>query len=168
MSDACRDPYQRCPNNVNVFHKTTHIVCKAGQVFSSQRGQTYSGKYAKAKAVKTIPKMKAKRIEQHVRYFLVRSDNAICLPGKTDCVKIGKEKKQVYVLKEYLCTLYKKYCAENPRKKINFSRFCNKRPTEIKLVKYAQRMVYLCFKYTNFALKLKAFHGLTILILTNL
>ena len=41
--------------------------------------------------------------------FLVRSDNAICLPGKKGCVKIGKEKKQVYVPKEYLCNLYNKY-----------------------------------------------------------
>ena len=124
--------------------------------FASQRGQTYRDKYAKAKAVKTIHRMKAKRREQHVRSFLVRSDNTICLPCKIDCVKIGKEKKQVYVLKEYLCNLYKKYCAEIHRKKISFSRFCNKKPKEIKLVKYAQRMVCLCFKHTNVALNLKA------------
>ena len=46
-----------------------------------------------------------KRRKQQVRYFLVRSDNAIYLPGKKECVKIRKEKKQVYVLKEYLCNL---------------------------------------------------------------
>ena len=50
--------------------------------------------------MKTIYRMKVKRREQHMRSFLVRSDNAICLPDKKDCVKIGKEKKQVYVFKE--------------------------------------------------------------------
>ena len=43
-----------------------------------------------------------------MKYFLTRSDNVTCLPGKKDCVKFGKEKKQVYILKEYMHDLYQK------------------------------------------------------------
>ena len=28
------DLYQRCPNDVNILHKTTHIICNAGQVWA--------------------------------------------------------------------------------------------------------------------------------------
>ncbi|KAI0225591.1 hypothetical protein LSAT2_023662, partial [Lamellibrachia satsuma] len=87
---------------------------------------------------------------------LFRSDNATCLPGKKDCVKVAKEKKQVYVLNKYLHNLYHQYSAENPTKKISLSLFCRSRPEEVKLVKYAQKLSCLCFKHTNFALKLKS------------
>ena len=62
----------------------------------------------------------------------------------------------MYVLKEYLHNLYHKYSAENPTKKISLSLFCRSRPKEVKLVKYAQKLSCLCFKHTNFVLKLKS------------
>ena len=78
--------------------------------FAYQRSRTYTGKYAKAKAVNTLRKRKAWSRVQYVKYLFTRSDNATCLLGKKDYAKVGKEKKQVYILKEYLHNLYQKYC----------------------------------------------------------
>ena len=91
--------------------------------------------------------MKAKKREQHVRSFLVRSNNArqerLCEDWKRKETGICPQGISVQSLQE------------NPREKISFNRFCNKRSKEIKFVKYAQGVVCLCFKHTNFALKLK-------------
>ena len=59
------------------------------------RGGTYRGTFSKAKAVATIHKRQAMLKKKHVQASLCRSDNATCLPGKKDCVKVAKEKKQV-------------------------------------------------------------------------
>lgn len=42
-----------------------------------------------------LHKREARMREQHVKYFLIKSDNATRPPGKKDCETVGKQKKQV-------------------------------------------------------------------------
>lgn len=112
----------------------------------------------KEKAQRAISKRKVKMGLQckAVASFMMRSDNSTCCPGKRDFVKVGKERKQKYILNDTLENLRMKYLQENPNKSISYATFCRMRPKNILTVRYLSRKVCLCQKHQNIALKLRA------------
>ena len=88
--------------------------------------------------------------------FLKREDNSKFQPGKADEKKINKtEKKQTYILTDYLSNLYNKFKSENPTLKISFTSFCRSRPKYILLTAFSSRSACLCTKHQNAVLSLK-------------
>lgn len=55
--------------------KQNKAFMKLGR-FASQRGRTYTSKYANARTLNMLHKRKARLREQHLKHFLIRSDNA--------------------------------------------------------------------------------------------
>ena len=107
-----------------------------------------------------VPKVVYKKI----RDFLEREDNSRQLPGKADTVRNEKRVKvQKYVLNDYLRNIYLKFKAESPEEKVSFATFCRARPKHVTLVNYAARVICLCTKHQNVALKLKCLkrYGIT-------
>ena len=121
--------------------------------FVADRLHTYRRKPSKSKA--RNPSKKIKR--QNIKKFLIRMDNATCLPGRKDALKVGKKKKQKYVLKSYMSDLWKKFRSEDPKlNNVSYSFFCKQRPANVRPVSYAKALTCLCQKHQNMSLKLQA------------
>lgn len=88
--------------------------------------------------------------------WLKRPDNSTCLPGKRDFKKVGRDRRQQHILKDYLRNLHQKFLAENPSSNVSLSFFCKCQPAEVRTIKHAKRLSCLCLKHTNFGLKVKA------------
>ena len=98
--------------------------------------------------------MESRRKRKIIEEFLKRVDNATCMPGKKDNLKVVREKRQMYVLKDYLHNLYTQFKSEHPTDTTSLAFFCKSRPKNIRLVLFAERLVCLCLKHQNFGLKL--------------
>ena len=88
--------------------------------------------------------------------FLMREDNATCLPGKRDAMKVGTQKLQKYKLLDHIHTLYKKYKIEFPKRKISLATFKKARTKNILPVKFNSRHMCLCTHHQNFKLMMLA------------
>lgn len=94
--------------------------------------------------------------QKKVEEFLKREDNSKFQPGKKDAKKDESgEKRQIYVLTDYLSNLYKKFQAENPDVNISFTSFSRCRPKYILLTSFSSRSSCLCTKHQNAALTIK-------------
>ena len=94
--------------------------------------------------------------QRRVEEFLKREDNSKFQPGKADVKKVNKtEKKQTYILTDYLSNLYNKFKSENPSLNISFTSFCRARPKYILLTAFSSRSSCLCTKHQNAVLSLK-------------
>ena len=123
--------------------------------FATNILKTYRRKPTRQRNKNTFSTWKAK--QEKIQKFLKRMDNATCLPGRKDSLKVGHEKKQVYILRDYMLTLWKKYKAEDPgNNKESLSFFCKARPRNVRLVRFASRITCLCSKHQDFSLKLRA------------
>ncbi|KAI0235844.1 hypothetical protein LSAT2_013617 [Lamellibrachia satsuma] len=104
--------------------------------------------------------MESRRKRKRIEEFLKQVDNTTCMPGNKHNVKVGREKRQMYVLKDHLHNLYTKFKSEHPTDTTNLAFFCKSRPKNIRLVSFAERLVCLCLKHENFRLKLCALQAL--------
>lgn len=95
-------------------------------------------------------------IRKKIIEFLQREDNSYTLPGKRDHVR-GQ---QIYALCDTLRNLHNKFILENPELAVSGATFCRARPWYIRLTRYTQRKVCLCYKHTNISLKLQAVKSL--------
>ena len=98
---------------------------------------------------------RATRNRNLVQAFLMRQDNATTKPGKKDAVRVGKEKRQIYVLNDYLMNLHKKYNEEHPNNKVQLTTFKNWRPKNIRLVSEKRIEDCYCGKCRNWELLTK-------------
>ena len=98
---------------------------------------------------------KVAKFHNNIIEFLTREDNSKLQPGKKDNKKVGTEKKQIYILSDYLSNLYTKFEAENPEINISFSSFSRCRPKHILLTSFSSRNSCLCTKHQNAALTIK-------------
>lgn len=108
----------------------------------------------------------AERVKSDIQRFLNRDDNSRLMPGKSDCVKVGKEKKQKRILNDYLHNLHLKFLAESDYK-ISRASFYRIRPKELSLVNFASRSVCLCAKHQNMSFKLKSLKNMNVCTCTS-
>lgn len=94
-------------------------------------------------------------VNRDIKEFLEREDNSRLLPGKSDAVKVGKNRVQKRVLNDYMYNLYDKFLAESTYK-ISLATMYRKKPPSIAYVNFSTRSVCLCQKHQNFALKLRS------------
>lgn len=73
-----------------------------------------------------------------------RDDNSICLLGKKDVYKDGKEYKQKRIFNDYIYNFYRKFLVENSNIKISFMVFRRMRLKYISVVKFSNRKMCLC------------------------
>ena len=65
---------------------------------------------------------------------------------RKDNVKVGLEKQQMYVLKDYLRNLCAKINSVHPTDTTSLAFFCKSRPKSIRLIRVVERLVCLCLK----------------------
>jgi len=111
--------------------------------------------------LRTVAKLETKRKvsaainRRSIGLFFTREDNATCLPGKRDTVKVGSGRMQKYILNDSVGALHKKYNFEYPNMKISLTLFQSGRPKNVLPVSYASRKICLCQRHQNFALRLR-------------
>ena len=90
--------------------------------------------------------------------FFGRNDNSQMMPGKKDAkiIEKGTPKIQKRILNDYLSNLYDKSVAEYPEDRLSFTSFCRMRPSNYLLANFTTRIVCLCTRHQNMALKLKS------------
>lgn len=91
---------------------------------------------------------------KRVEAFYKKVENATCLAGKRDTVKVKGRLLQKHILNDSLSILYEKYLLEYPDKRIGLATFKKLRPKNIVCVGYAKREVCLCQRHQNMALRL--------------
>lgn len=111
-------------------------------------------------------KQKADKLRQDVVGFLRRDDNSRILPGKTDAVKVAKDKQQKRVMNDYIHNLHMKNKAES-NFSISLSTLCRLRPRDISLANFASRSSCLCAKHHNFNFKLRTLKTLEVWTVTS-
>ena len=96
------------------------------------------------------------KYQEKVVEFMKREDNSKLQPGKKDVKKSESgDKRQVYILTDYLSNLHKKFLSENPDVEISFTSFSRCRPNYILTTSFSSRSSCLCTKHQNAALSVK-------------
>lgn len=101
-------------------------------------------------------------IRDTVQRYFERDDVSRIFPGKKDFIKVGDEKIQKRMMRDYIKNIYKMFVSENSHIRISYSTFCRLRPRYVLPVKYCSRNVCLCIYHQNFALKLTSMKQLKV------
>ena len=137
------------------FSKTTHALGKAKNRIKKHLPKSRHHKRELVMSLAHEYGMKSSICEETIHkvksYFL---ENSWTFPGRKDVVivhdkKKGKEKRQKHYMLTTLKVAYSSFKTENPGCKICFSKFCDMRPPEVKLLQDIPHSTFLCIYPEN-------------------
>ena len=102
--------------------KSASKTCSARPLAGTPKMQRKVPKSAYEKA-DSKRKVTAAIKRKSIGFFFKKDENATCLPGKRDTVKVDGKRIQKYILNDSIRVLYKKYNFENPNQNISLTLF---------------------------------------------